>query len=68
MRKLAGHSSEVCCVAFSPNGKLIASGSGDDLVKIWNAATGALVSSLWDCVECGEVAGIFFGRSPQVLV
>jgi WD40 repeat protein len=42
---LTGHSGAVWSVAFSPNGNLVASGSRDNLVKIWNAETGALVSS-----------------------
>ena len=39
------HSDGVKVVAFSPDGKRVASGSFDNLVKIWNVATGALVSS-----------------------
>jgi len=42
---LAGHSHEVWSVNFSPDGNLVASGSGDYRVKIWDVATGALVSS-----------------------
>jgi WD40 repeat protein len=42
---LTGHSGYVWSVAFSRDGKRVASGSGDRLVKIWNAETGALVSS-----------------------
>jgi len=45
MRTLTGHSGLVQSVAFSRDAKLIASGSSDELVKIWNAETGALVSS-----------------------
>ena len=45
MRTLTGHLDDVRSVAFSPNGNRVASGSFDELVKIWNAATGALVSS-----------------------
>ena len=41
---LPGHSDSVSEVAFSPDGTRIATGSGDNLVKIWNAATGAGVS------------------------
>ena len=43
LRSWVGHASVVRCVAFSPDGTLIVSGSGDCLVKIWNAATGAEV-------------------------
>ena len=46
MHTLTGHSDIVKSVAFSPDGERVtSSGSGDRLVKIWNAATGALVSS-----------------------
>lgn len=38
-----GHSAEVDTVAWSPNGKLIASAGQDHVVRIWNAATGATV-------------------------
>ena len=42
---MSGHSDGVISVGFSPNGKRIVSGSGDKLVKIWDAATGAEVRS-----------------------
>jgi WD40 repeat protein len=37
---LVGHSDGVTGVAFSPNGKFVASSSRDQTVKIWDAATG----------------------------
>jgi WD40 repeat protein/uncharacterized caspase-like protein len=37
---LAGHESQVYTAAFSPDGKLVASGSDDGLTKLWDAATG----------------------------
>jgi len=37
---LKGHAGSVSCVGFSPDGKRIVSGSGDDTIKVWNAETG----------------------------
>ena len=42
---LAGHLDSVGSVAFSFDGTRIVSGSHDMLVKIWDAATGAEVTS-----------------------
>ncbi len=44
--RLKGHASPSTGVAFSPDGKLIASTSHDQTLKIWDAATGAELRTL----------------------
>ncbi|MCS6936254.1 MAG: WD40 repeat domain-containing protein [Candidatus Bipolaricaulota bacterium] len=43
---LSGHTSVVTSVAFSPDGKLLASGAQDNTVKLWEVASGQEVRTL----------------------
>ncbi|HKB35824.1 MAG TPA: hypothetical protein VKD72_05175 [Gemmataceae bacterium] len=42
---MKGHASTPLSVVFSPDGKLLASGSSDHTVKVWDAATGQEVAT-----------------------
>ncbi len=41
-----GHINKVCSVAFSPDGQILASGSQDQSVRLWNVATGQYLKTL----------------------
>jgi WD40 repeat protein len=43
---LQGHTGAVYSITWSPDGKTLASGSGDRTVKLWDAATGKLLATL----------------------
>jgi WD40 repeat protein len=46
LRTFRGHTDSVECVAYSPDGKTIASASMDKTVKVWNVSAGQLVFNL----------------------
>ena len=46
LRTLQDHTNYVHDVAFSPDGKRLVSGSGDNTVRLWDVATGAMLQTL----------------------
>ncbi|MEA2205750.1 MAG: hypothetical protein QOE77_2526 [Blastocatellia bacterium] len=44
--RLEAHPGEIKALAFSPDGKLLASGSDDRIVRLWDAQTGSLLGAL----------------------
>src|SRR5687768_9422252 len=52
-KTLNGHKDWVTAIAFAPNGRLLASGSRDGTIKLWDVKMGTVVATL-----TGHEAGI----------
>ena len=63
---LEGHSKRVRSVGFSPNGKLLATGSTDWTIKLWDLATGKSIKTLQE--HTNQVISIKFSPDGQTLV
>ena len=61
-----GHSGWVYSVAFSPDGKMLASGSSDQTIKLWDVATGTELRALRG--HTYNVEAVVFSRDGKLLV
>jgi WD40 repeat protein len=58
-----GHSEAVQAVAFSPDGRFVLSGSADQTMKLWDAATGALIRTFGD--GAGSISSVAFASDGR---
>ena len=65
LRTLTGHRYHVTSVAFSPDGHTLASGSGDDTIRLWNVNTGEFLKTLTGHTD--SVDSVAFSPDGQIL-
>jgi hypothetical protein len=65
VRTLKGHTHWVGSVAFSPNGKFLASGGWDETVKLWSVSDGSLVRTLKE--HTYSVSSVAFSPDGELL-
>jgi hypothetical protein len=65
VRNLEGNEESPACIAFSPDGKMLASGGSDKSVRIWNVESGKLVKTIAE--HQATVRGIAFSPDGKRL-
>ncbi len=60
-----GHAERILALAYSPDGRRVASASADDTVKLWNSQTGALMQTLEG--HTGAVHSLAFHPTESLL-
>ncbi|KAF9190262.1 hypothetical protein BGZ51_008793 [Haplosporangium sp. Z 767] len=65
-RKLTVHDAEVNTVSLSNGGSMVATGSNDKKIKIWDIKTGSLKSTLTGCLQ--SVMCVSFNATDELLL
>ena len=60
---LAGHTDSVLSIAFSPNGKRLASGGSDKTMRLWDTETGKLLSTREE--HTGPINAVAFSANGE---
>ena len=63
---MEGHNESVSSVAFNPNGTLLASGSNDNTIKLWNLEIKTEIATLEG--NNGYVTSVAFNQNGTLLV
>src|SRR4051794_17376284 len=63
---LRGHTAMVYCVAFSPDGKTLVSGGGDNTIRFWDVASGKQRATVKKVAEYG-VDSVAFSPDGRTL-
>ena len=64
IRRMAGHEERVTALAFSPDGKSLASGSRDTTVILWNLPTGKI---LWKFTGTKGIVSVKYSEDGRSL-
>lgn len=66
LRRFEGHEQKIWCVAFSPDGRRIVSGSEDQTLRMWDAETGAEIRQF--ATPVARVLGVAFSPDGRRIV
>jgi WD40 repeat protein len=66
LQSLAGHSRPVRAIAFSPDGRTLATSGDDHVIKLWDLSTKGLLLSMR--VEVATIRELYFRRDSHELL